>query len=87
MMQCAGLTLPDPSLFSPRMPILRRCDAFVANFTGIDFRALHCTCFVCALIETRRYQVSTNRFEALTTCASTETFPGTRLSSHSAVPP
>ncbi|GBP23197.1 hypothetical protein EVAR_82362_1 [Eumeta japonica] len=36
-MQCAGLALLDSSFFS-RVPILRRCDAFVANFTAAEFQ-------------------------------------------------
>ncbi|GBP92075.1 hypothetical protein EVAR_66389_1 [Eumeta japonica] len=38
MMQCVGVTLPDPSFFFPKFPILRNCDAFANNFTAAEFR-------------------------------------------------
>ncbi|GBP39064.1 hypothetical protein EVAR_27422_1 [Eumeta japonica] len=34
---------PRPFLLLPRVPVLRRCDAFVTNFTAAEFRALYCT--------------------------------------------
>ncbi|GBP40949.1 hypothetical protein EVAR_26030_1 [Eumeta japonica] len=37
---------PRPFLLPPPLPILRHCDAFVANFTAAEFHALYCT-FMC----------------------------------------
>ncbi|GBP79485.1 hypothetical protein EVAR_59159_1 [Eumeta japonica] len=33
---------PRPFLLLCRVPILRHCDAFVTNFTAVEFRALFC---------------------------------------------
>ncbi|GBP63593.1 Cilia- and flagella-associated protein 251 [Eumeta japonica] len=39
-MKCAGLMFPDPSSFTPRMPILRRCDAFLTNLKAAEFHQI-----------------------------------------------
>ncbi|GBP65065.1 hypothetical protein EVAR_46859_1 [Eumeta japonica] len=44
IMQYAGLTLPEPRpfLLHSCVPILCHCDAFVTNFTAVEFRTLGC---------------------------------------------
>ncbi|GBP47756.1 hypothetical protein EVAR_24006_1 [Eumeta japonica] len=50
MMYCAGITLADPSFFSPRA-ILCHCDPFVTNFTAASF--VRCTVYFVRLGQPR----------------------------------
>ncbi|GBP74723.1 hypothetical protein EVAR_103557_1 [Eumeta japonica] len=42
MIYCAGITLPDPSLFSVAFLLYAIAYAFVTNFTAAKFRAPYC---------------------------------------------
>ncbi|GBP53580.1 hypothetical protein EVAR_79794_1 [Eumeta japonica] len=54
MIQCADIALPNSSFFSPHVPILCHCDAFVTKFTTAVSNVILYASFVSVHLNQRR---------------------------------